>query len=316
MPTTSNRGYEVPTHGSEVDTWDVPLNANWNLLDLNLGATVAVSLTNVNVTLSAAQYKYGNIQFTGTLTGNVIITFPAVAGWWSVENATTGNFYIQLTCGGGNRVCAPPQEVVDISTDGTNVKYRNLGRIGSYLDYAGTAVPNWVSNCTVPPYLICDGTTFSAVTYPRLNTILGGNTLPDLRGRARFYLDGGTSRITTAGSGIDGATLLAAGGAQNVIVAQVNLPSYNLTHSLAVGTSLTAGTGVTRNLTIGSDASANSGPGASFDYTRSNKFNFTSSTVSLASGAVSGTVALGGSGTALANMPPATIGGIPLIRAA
>lgn len=316
MTTSTNRGYDLPAHGADVDTWDVPVNANMNLLDLQLGATIAVSLTNVNVTLSGAQYKYGNIQFTGTLTGNVIITFPAVAGWWSVENATTGAFYIQLTCGGGSRVCAPPQETVDIITDGTNIKYRNLGRIGSYMDYSGTATPNWITNCTVPPYLYCDGSSFSAVTYPRLNTILGGTTLPDFRGRGRFFLNDGTSRLTTAGSGVDGNTILASGGAQNKVIAQVNLPAYNLTFSLAVPTALTNGANVTTDLSISNDSTSNSGPGASFDYTRKSKFSFNSVTLALASGAVAGTVSLGGSGTALAIVPPAVIGGLTYIRAA
>ncbi len=40
--------------------------------------------------------------------------------------------------------------------------------------YTATAPDNW---------LFCDGTTFTATDYPTLNTVLGGNTLPDLKGR-------------------------------------------------------------------------------------------------------------------------------------
>lgn len=52
---------------------------------------------------------------------------------------------------------------------------RNGPPVGSIsMWYTGTAPTDW---------LICDGTTFSATDYPDLNTLLGGNTLPDLKGR-------------------------------------------------------------------------------------------------------------------------------------
>jgi hypothetical protein len=59
-----------------------------------------IPLTNANVTLTAAQYSNPYIKFTGTLTGNVIITFPT-AGNWNVFNATTGAFTLTLSNGAG-----------------------------------------------------------------------------------------------------------------------------------------------------------------------------------------------------------------------
>lgn len=55
-----------------------------------------------------------------------------------------------------------------------------------------------------PPtsWLICDGSAFSAATYPALNAVLGGTTLPDMR--QRFPL--GTAAAGT------GSTLLGTGG--------------------------------------------------------------------------------------------------------
>jgi len=47
--------------------------------------------------------------------------------------------------------------------------------VGVIQAYVGTNAPTG--------WLICNGGTFSAATYPALNTLLGGNTLPDLRGR-------------------------------------------------------------------------------------------------------------------------------------
>lgn len=70
-------------------------------------------------------------------------------------------------------------------------------------------------------------------------------SLPDLRGRGLFGKDdmGGSaaSRITTAGSGIDGATLGASGGAQNVTLDTTQIPSH--THTIPGETGAVGGSG-------------------------------------------------------------------------
>lgn len=60
------------------------------------------------------------------------------------------------------------------------------------------SVTIWAGTATTPPegWLFCDGTTFSAATYPALNTALGGTTLPDLRGRVVVGLDSANLRVT------------------------------------------------------------------------------------------------------------------------
>lgn len=212
---TVNRGYETPATGALDGTWgDLALNPNFEKIDRNLGGVATVALTDVNVTLSSNQYENGTIRFTGALTGHVIVTFPSVSAWWLIDNQTTGNFVVQLTCGGGRKICTQPGVATRIFADGSNVDFEGLDRIGAYWDYAGTTVPLWVQGCTIPPYLHCIGGSFSPVTYPQLAVILGGTTLPDARGRNRSYLDGGTGRITAVGSGINGNLLFAAGGDQ------------------------------------------------------------------------------------------------------
>ncbi len=54
--------------------------------------------------------------------------------------------------------------------------------VGTVIMWAGQALP--------PSYLLCDGTTFDAVKYPTLNTALGGNRLPDMRG---MFVKGGAA---------------------------------------------------------------------------------------------------------------------------
>lgn len=308
-PTTTNRGYAVPTHGSDVDTWDAPLNANFALIDNNLGGLVTIPLAATTLTLSAAQYKCGTIRFTGVLANNVLVTFPAVQAWWVIDNQTTGNFAVRLTTSGSSAIAIPPGVATDVYCDGTFLNFRNLDRIGSYWDYAGSGLPVWVTACTVPPYLLCDGTTFSAVTYPFLNTILGGNTLPDLRGRSRFALNSGTGRITTAVSGIDGDTRFSAGGAQSVTIGQVNLPNVNFNVDIPAGQG-----SHTHTATSDTKSSTSGVVGAGGN----NVLTASPATITIAAATLpgmTGTAASGGSGTALASMPPACISGLMLIRA-
>lgn len=95
--------------------------------------------------------------------------------------------------------------------------------IGARIPFHGTSLPNG----TLWP----DGTTFTAANFVELNTILGGNTKPDTRGRFGAGksnmgdLDAG--RITTAGSSIDGTTLGSVGGAENVTIARNQLPNVD-----------------------------------------------------------------------------------------
>src|SRR5215475_9464916 len=228
-PQTSNLQLFIPLNGADIGTWDVPMNANWTQLDNCFGANANVALSNVPVTLSAPQYNTRLITFTGALTGNVEVTFPAYGRTWIVQNNCAANTSFRVTCRsstGTNFVALPPNEPIMILSDGsgTTVKFMGLGRVGTYWDFAGSAVPIWVTGSSPQPYLNCDGTAFSSATYPALRDYLGGTTLPDSRGRFRAALGQGTGRLTGT---LDGNTLLSSGGSQSIT--QANLPNYNLT---------------------------------------------------------------------------------------
>jgi hypothetical protein len=225
---TTTHNLEQPARGADVGTWDTPVNSNMNVIDAALGAITTIGLNNSNIVLSAGQFQSKELIFNSTLTGSVAITFPTTfTGPYTIQNLCTGSsaFTITLTTTAtGQVICCPPAELFDCWNDGTNIKFRNFDRIGSYMDYAGSSVPGWVSGCTIPPYLNCDGTTFSSAAYPALTLIVGGTTLPDLRGRGRIYLNQGTGRITSSQGGVDGNTLFASGGVQATTLSSQNIP--------------------------------------------------------------------------------------------
>ncbi len=122
----------------------------------------------------------------------------------------------------------------------------------------------------------------------------------DLRGYLIGCQDnmGGSAanRITTAGSGVDGTTIGASGGAQNVIVAQANLPNVNFTVTIGAGQGSHQHTVHDYN-----QSEATTGAGT-------NAGTLSSGASALATlPAMSGTAASGGSGTALNKMPPTMI---------
>ena len=182
-------------------------------------------------------------------------------------------------------------------TDGTNKTYVDtalsalqttldalMPPIGTVIDFAGTESPN--SN-----WLLCYGQAVSRTTYATLFALLGtawgagdGSTtfnLPDYRGRLGIGKDnmGGTAanRITTAGSGVDGLTLGASGGAQNVALTIAQLPSHDhggVTSWLgdhAHGyvrpnpTIFFAGSGAGQNVPVGADSTTD--PGGAHNHT-------------------------------------------------
>lgn len=227
---TTAKNLEQVARGGDVGTWDTPENSNWGIVDAALGQAATIGLNNSNVALSSPQYQCAELIFNSTLTGSVAITFPSTfTGPYIIQNLCTGTsaftITLQTTVAGGQVVGCPGGDSFNVINDGTNIKFHNIGRIGTYWDYAGSSVPNWVSACTVPPFLNCDGTTFSSATYPVLAMVFGGTTLPDRRGMTGYTLNQGTGRVTSASGGLDGNTLFANKTTASVIGTS-NLPAY------------------------------------------------------------------------------------------
>jgi len=141
----------------------------------------------------------------------------------------------------------------------------------------GTVLPFAGTSATVPSgWLFPGGQAVSRTTYAALFAVLGtlygagdGSTtfnLPDLRGRAvagKDDLGSGTSagRLTTAGAGIDGDTLGAAGGAQTHTLTLAQMPAHTHTvgHGTNTGGTVQAQAGSWNNDTTTTTSSAGSG---------------------------------------------------------
>jgi microcystin-dependent protein len=258
-PQTVNVGLAVPVRGSDVGTWDVPLNADFTAIDSYFGGIQTISASNTPIVLTSpagltptpsagpTQSQNAVLRITGTLTGAVQVTLP-LPGFMIVENLTTGAFVLSFRAIGVGEVIAIPQGgLMHIYNDGTNVRFvKGLAEFPGKLDFMGgvSAVPAWISSCTVAPFLIADGSVYNFSTYPALAALylgnFGGNgittfAVPDLRGRVPLAYDGTGTRITAAGCGLNGQTLGAA----------LDLQAETLTLS-----QLPAGISVTGNITV------------------------------------------------------------------
>ncbi len=317
-PTTTNVSLAIPVRGSDPGTWDVPMNLNSSILDGYMGGVQTVSVTNVNITLTAPvgaitpstgpnQSQNSSLKFTGALSGNVQVTLP-LPGPMIIHNLTTGAFVLSFRAVAAGEVIAIEQGAAQrIYNDGTNVYFVDLPTVGTFLDICDTTVPAWITACTKPPYLNCDGTTFSAVTFPYLNIKLGGNTLPDSRGRVRAALNQGSGRLTAAG-GLDGNNRTA-GGADTVALSLGQLPTGITSAQNGIVVSVSSANSVPQNGNFTQSVqSGNGGIGSTSTPSGGTLASTGTINVSVTSNNTGG--------QAHPNTQPTYVGGLTLIRAA
>lgn len=318
-PTTTNVLFSIPTHGSDVNTWDVPINGNSSALDGFLGGLVTIGVvsgTSFNLTAPAGtvtpspgptQAQNAILRFTGAIASFVQAGLP-LPGSYIIDNQCTGPGLLTISSTGNTSqiVCIPPGGTQRILNSGTEVKFVGLQPVGTYLDVAGSAVPTWITISTKPPFLLCDGSAFSAATYPALAQVLGGTTLPDFRGRAPYYLNSGTGRLTAGGAGIDGNTLFAGGGINGITLNASQIPSLTSSGS----NTITVGSVTPLTLT-GTVQSANVAGGADRAL-RSDGVN----QVIASSGVNAITVTYANAPQLVGNAAPGVMSGLRLIRAA
>ena len=125
MPTT-NKGLEQPANGSNVNTWDVPVNGNFGIIDEALGGISTLSQITGTHTLAIGVYRTLILQSTVNLSGNVRYNIPSgVGGQWIVRNATSGNFTFTIgttAVGSFTTVVIPQGQAELIYSDGSNIR--------------------------------------------------------------------------------------------------------------------------------------------------------------------------------------------------
>ena len=98
-------GVELMATGENAGTWGTKTNTNLNIIEQILGGfnqvsiaggaqTTALTVVDGNTT-GTAQHRM--IEFTGTITGNQIVTIPLdVQTFYVIKNSTTGAFTVQF----------------------------------------------------------------------------------------------------------------------------------------------------------------------------------------------------------------------------
>lgn len=123
--TTQNKKIVKPASMSHVDTWDVPVNADFDKIDAAFGNTTSLNVTSQSgtVVLAEAEYRPAFLSISGVLTAAVSYSIPSgVGGQWTVRNTTTGAFTLSIVSAGGGTSVDLAQGNTIVYSDGTNVR--------------------------------------------------------------------------------------------------------------------------------------------------------------------------------------------------
>lgn len=131
---TPNANLEEPGAGDYAGTWNVPVNANYGLIDRIFGSTQSISMAAANVSLLTAgnQYQYARFVLTGALTADRTLSIPSgVGGFWIIQNNTTGAHTVTFltTAGGSTGVSCPQGYQIIAVSDGTNCYSATTGSL-------------------------------------------------------------------------------------------------------------------------------------------------------------------------------------------
>lgn len=86
----------------------------------------SVTVGGSNIILTPTQYGHPAIFFTGTIAGDINVTFPSFSGEWFVQNGSTGNYTLSVKTASGVAVQIPQNFSGRIYSDGTNIYLGNV----------------------------------------------------------------------------------------------------------------------------------------------------------------------------------------------
>jgi hypothetical protein len=155
MPSTftQNKNLELPANGSYDDSWNVPVNSDFSVIDQSLAGNTTISVTGISTptnALTTAQYTPPNIIFSGVLSTNLTYVLPAGVGWLgTIFNNTTGAYTLTFGVSGGGSVQFVPSSQGTrtlVVCDGVNMQVADTGPAtaaqSNAATYTNTAVAN------------------------------------------------------------------------------------------------------------------------------------------------------------------------------
>ena len=151
MTSTPNKLYTLPATGTDSGTWGLVLNGNFTVIDNNLGGTLTLSVAgSANVMLTAAQAQNAIYNFTGVLTGNINVIFPAQGGTYFINNATTGAFTLTVQAGTSTAGFLVPQgQQAPVYVDNSTSPPTIGGAAGTQYIFIASAVSGTANAITV-----------------------------------------------------------------------------------------------------------------------------------------------------------------------
>lgn len=179
MSNTTNKNIEKPAYNSYIDTWNTPLNSNFDVIDAAFGSTTSLNATGGSATLTAAQYEPLFLSITGAISAPVTYTIPSgVGGQWIVYNGTTdssgGPHAITIASGGGGTSVALTRTLrTIIISDGTNIRELSYLKTTSFpvsVANGGTGATTLTANNVLlgngssSPQFVAPGTTGNVLT--------------------------------------------------------------------------------------------------------------------------------------------------------
>lgn len=186
-----------PSFGSYVDTWQLPVNANFGTFDAAVSGTTTIDLTGVvasnpyvnitfsefNATANPTPWTQPNagqnlrINLIGSVSFGVTVLIQPVAGFWIFTNATSGtaDIIVRSSAGGGTSVVIPRGYNSIVYSDGVNISWADQGNVianvpqsippGAIMPFAMATTPaNW---------LPCNGSAVSRSVYFALFSAIG-----------------------------------------------------------------------------------------------------------------------------------------------
>ena len=147
---TDNKKLNKPANGEYANTWDVPVNEDWDIIDKALGSAVSFTVGATDITLTISEAQNQRIVLTGfpSATRFVLIPFKylsattAVGGMWIVDNQTNATQNIATQATGSVGVSIPQGKRAIVYSDGTDVKFADDSRItaGTGLTLTGNSL--------------------------------------------------------------------------------------------------------------------------------------------------------------------------------